>query len=432
MRKIALLTIILGAISLVSCKKYFADVNTDPNNPIEVTPSVVLPGIQAKLSYALAGDGSRFSTILSQHIQGVSRQWAVLENYTFVGEDVNTLYEVLYADVIQELKELQKVAERDELNHYNGVAKTMEAYTLLFIADHWNSSPYSEAFQGVENLQPVYDNQSELYAAVFTLLADARSDFAKPAGAIAPGSDDLFYDGNIGDWIGLTNFIEARANLRLAKNDVSKYQAALTAITGGLTNDLVFEYTGGNFAHPMYQFNAQRGDCAIGTRITELLTAYSDPRDALYNQTFDASNTYITSSFSDKMATLVEQKFIEAECTFHISGAAAAHPIYVSAVTMALEAENVSVADIGIYLGQASVDPGAASLTLEHIMNQKYLGLFLHSETFTDWRRTGFPTITPNAGSTVPRRFPVPQSERNLNGGNIPSVTIFSLVDWDV
>jgi hypothetical protein len=431
MKKIAVLTIIMSAVALVSCKKYFGDVNTDPNNPIEVTPSAVLPGIEAKLSYALAGDGSRYSTLLSQQILGVSRQWAVLQNYNFVGEDVNTLYQVLYADVLQELKELEKVADRDGLNHYNGVAKTLEAYTLLFIADHWDSSPYSEAFQGVDNLQPVYDSQDALYAAVFALLSEARADFAQDPGPVAPGGEDLLFQGVVTDWVSLTNFIEARANLRLAKNDPAKYQDALTAVTGGLTRDFEFQYTGGNFAHPMYQFNEQRGDCSIGARITELLTAYSDPRDALFNQPFDAANTYITPSRSDKMATLVEQKFIETECTFQISGAAAAHPLYLVAVTMALDAEGISAADIATYLGQASVDPGAASLSLEHIMDQKYLGLFLHSETFTDWRRTGFPTLTPNAGSMIPRRFPVPQSERNLNSGNIPAATIYSLVSWE-
>ena len=354
-----------------------------------------------------------------------------MQNYNFVGEDVNTPYEVLYADVLQELKELQKVADRDGLNHYNGVAKTLEAYTLLFVADHWDSSPYSEAFQGIDNLQPAYDSQQDLYASVFSLLASARNDFALAPGAVAPGGDDLLYQGSVADWIGLTNFIEARANLRLAKNDPSKYQDALTAITSGLTRDLVYTYTGGNFAHPMYQFNEQRGDCSIGVRITELLTDYNDPRDPLYNQVFDEANTYITPGYSDKMATLVEQKFIEAECTFQISGAAGAHPLYLEGITLALQAEGISAADIATYLGQASVDPGAASLTLEHIVNQKYLSLFLHSETFTDWRRTGFPTIVPNAGSTVPRRFPVPQSERNLNSGNIPAATIYSQVDWD-
>jgi len=194
---------------------------------------------------------------------------------------------------------------------------------------------------------------------------------------------------------------------------------------------MVYTYTGGNFAHPMFQFNEQRGDCSIGVRISELLTDYNDPRGPLYSQPFDDANTYITDDFSDRMATLVEQKFIETECTFQISGAAAAHPLYLEAITMALDAEGISAVDIATYLGQASVDPGAAGLTLEHIINQKYLSIFLHSETFTDWRRTGFPTLTPNAGSNIPRRFPVPQSERNLNGDNIPAATIYSKVSWD-
>jgi len=317
------------------------------------------------------------------------------------------------------------------LNHYNGIAKIMEAYTLLFIADFWDSSPYSEAFQGVDNLQPSYDSQTELYASIFDLLAAGRADLAMDPGPIAPGADDLFFAGDPASWTGLANLVEARANLRLAKTDASKYQTALTLIGNGLVSDFVYNYTGGNFANPMYHFNAQRGDCSLGTKITELLTTLNDPRGVLYNQPFDATNTYITATSPHKMATLVEQKFIEAECTFHVSGAAAAHPLFLEAIDMALSGEGISATDIATYVGQASVDPGAGSLTIEHIINQKYLSLFLHHETFTDWRRTGFPTLTPNTGTQVPRRFPVPQSELNLNGANAPQVTIYSSVGWD-
>jgi len=238
MKRRALLILALGAIALVSCEKYFGDINKDPNNPTEVTPSAILPGVEAKLSYALAGDGSRFSVLLTQQIEGISRQWAVLQTYNFVGEDVNAIYQILYADIFIELKELQKIADRDGLNHYNGIAKTIEAYTLLFIADHWDSSPYSEALQGVDNLQPAYDSQAELYASVFALLTDARSDFIKDAGPIAPGGDDLFFQGAISDWISLTHFIDARANLRLAKKDPAKYQDALNAVGSGLTHGI--------------------------------------------------------------------------------------------------------------------------------------------------------------------------------------------------
>ena len=64
-------------------------------------------------------------------------------------------------------------------------------------------------------------------------------------------------------------------------------------------------------------------------------------------------------------------------------------------------------------------------------MNQKYIALFQDPELFNDWRRTSFPTLTPNTGSTIPRRYPYPQKELNLNS-NTPSATIFGKVDWDI
>ncbi|MCH2224295.1 MAG: SusD/RagB family nutrient-binding outer membrane lipoprotein [Crocinitomicaceae bacterium] len=433
MKKIVILIMVPMLFMMISCEKYFGDINQDPNNPTEVTPEVILPGIQATMSYSFGGDGARFSTILSQHIKGVSRQWAVIEQYTFIGEDVNTLFGVnLYADVLMELNNLKRLATENEFNHYNGVAKVLEAQTLLFIADFWDSSPYSEAFQGLENLQPAYDSQSELYATIFQLLQSAREDFAKPGGVSVPGGDDLYYTGDIGSWIGLSNYIEAKANLRLAVNDNTKYQEALNAITaGGLIGDMSYPYSGGVNSNPMYQFNEQRGDCTIGTKISEMLTALNDPRTALYNQPFDAANTYITASMSHKIETLVEQKFIETECVFNISGAAAAHPLYLEAIQMALQAEGIVQSDIDNYIAQAEVDPGSGSLTLEHIINQKYLALFLDHETYTDWRRTGFPTLTPNVGSQIPLRFPVSQRELNLNAGNASYVTIYTPVSWD-
>lgn len=433
MKKIVILLMLPVLFIAMSCKKYFGDINQDPNNPIEVTPEVILPGIEGMMSYSFGGDGARLSSILTQQIKGVSRQWAVLEQYTFIGEDVNRLFgDNIYADILMELQQLKALATEKEYNHYNGMAKILEAQTLLFVADFWDSAPYSEAFQGLENLQPVYDTQADLYATIFRLLQEARDDFAMAGGLSVPGSDDLFFGGDVNSWIGLSNYLGAKANLRLAVSDNSKYQDALTALNaGGLIGDMNYAYTGGVNSNPMYQFNEQRGDCTIGTKITELMTALNDPRDGLYNQPFDAANTFITASKSHRMETLVEQKFIEAECVFNISGAAAAHPLYLEGIQMALSGDGIVQADIDTYVGQATVDPGAASLTLEQIINQKYLALFLDHETFTDWRRTGFPTLTPNVGTQIPVRFPVSQKERNLNGANAPSATIYTPVSWD-
>ena len=97
-------------------------------------------------------------------------------------------------------------------------------------------------------------------------------------------------------------------------------------------------------------------------------------------------------------------KFIEAECTFQISGAAAAHPLYLEAISLSMDMYGYSDST-ATYVAQMEVDPGAGALTLEHIMTQKYIALFLDPEVFNDWRRTGFPVLTPNDGIEVPRRY---------------------------
>lgn len=435
MKRYILFSLLAGSLVISSCKKYFGEVNNNPNSPAVVEPKVLLPGIEAAISYSMGGDAARFSGILTQQIEGVSRQWAVLQKYKFVGSDVEDLYETnIYTKILMGIKSVKTISTEKGYHHYNGIAKALEAYTVLFLADFWDSAPYSDALQGLGNLQPKYDSQAELYATVFDLLSQARADLGQTNGGTkVPAEDDLMYGGNVNKWLGFVNFVEARANLRLALNDASKYQTALDLLNGGLTTDLAFPYTGGAFSNPMYQFLQDWQDISLGVRISELLTTYNDPRDALYNQPFDVSvNTYITGDKAHVIASLIEQSFIKAECKFKISGAAAAHTDYIAGITLALQRDGIAPAEITTYLAQNSVDPGAANITLEHIINQKYIALLFEHETFTDWRRTGFPTLTPNNGSEVPVRFPNAQSELNLNSANVPASTIYKPVTWDM
>jgi hypothetical protein len=428
-----LLFIVGLALIFTSCKKHFEDFNVDPDQPLTAPPNVILGGVEGTLAYAYGGDLSRHSSIFTQQLNGVSRQWAVLQNYGIVGEDVNTLWgDNLYAGVLMEIRQLKISAEADGWLHYLGVAQVLEAYTLLIITDNWNDAPYTDAFQGAEQLQPAYDSQGDLYQTVFDLLTAAKTNLAlADGGPVVPGAEDLIFAGDAASWIGFANFIEARAYLHRAGANESNYANALAAITaGGLTVDCGFPFPGGGNANPAFQFNEQRGDCSIGTKLQELITDLNDPRRYLYDYAFDDAHPFMTADRSVYLGTVTEQKFIEAECTFHESGSAAAHPLYIEAINLSFSM--VGYADsAATYIAQPEVDPGSGALTLEHIMTQKYIALFQDPELFNDWRRTGFPTLVPNSGSAVPRRYPYPQEELNLNS-NTPSATIFSKVDWDL
>jgi hypothetical protein len=77
----------------------------------------------------------------------------------------------------------------------------------------------------------------------------------------------------------------------------------------------------------------------------------------------------------------------------------------------------------------------AGSLTLEDIIMQKRLATVGQVQPFSDWRRTGIPTLDLVIGATkteVPRRFPYAQNAIIYNPDNVPSIgSIIVPVWWD-
>ena len=75
--------IVLGLLSFVACESFLADdINLDPNKPGAVPVNAVLPNIQIRIADVYGGDTSRFNSLISQHVEGVARQWSSFNNYT--------------------------------------------------------------------------------------------------------------------------------------------------------------------------------------------------------------------------------------------------------------------------------------------------------------------------------------------------------------
>ena len=78
----------------------------------------------------------------------------------------------------------------------------------------------------------------------------------------------------------------------------------------------------------------------------------------------------------------------------------------------------VDAADIATYVAALP-----ATTDLELIMNEKYVAMFTSTESWTDWRRTGFPQLSAPAGANltdIPRRMPYPEGEYLYNADNVP------------
>ncbi|MEO6131267.1 MAG: SusD/RagB family nutrient-binding outer membrane lipoprotein [Saprospiraceae bacterium] len=421
-----------------SCDNFFQDANTNPNSPNVVPVSVLLPTTQLALSYVYWGDGSRFLSLFTQHVTGVNRQFVAYNNYNIVGNSTDNMWiSLIYPKVLNNLKELKKIADPTTEFTYIGIADVIEAYTLLFTTDCFGDIPYSEALQGLDIPQPKFDTQQEIFASIKSLLDAAKAEFAKGTSSKKPGADDLIYGGDVASWLGFANGIQARADLRLAKKS-GNYQAVLDDIAGGVGagGDARLPYGTASTANgPWYQYNEQRNDISIGIRYKEILTSLNDPRDATYGAELNTDHPILTPDYALPFYTYTEQTFIEAEAKFRTGDVAGAYDAYLEAIGLSMaDAKITDQAAIDAYLAQPSVSNGAGNLTLEMIMTQKYIAMFLDPEAFADWRRTGIPTLVPNTGTQIPRRLPYPETEvlYNHNTPTPAEVNIFTPVWWDM
>ncbi len=438
MNKNKILSLFLGLSFLVafsSCEDYFGDINVNPNAPVDVTPAVLLPSIQARIGITLGGDFSRFASIMTQQCEGVARQWSSINNYSFIiPANFNTVWRTnTYAGTLTDLNTLKEKATDGGYDQYSGVANTLLAYTWMTATDVWGDMPYTEAFQGTDELQPGFDSQEFIYGQIFALLDAADAGLAGADGGLAVGSEDLVFGGDIAKWQKFAKAVRAKASLHLAEVDANKYygdalSAAQAAMESADDDAFLAFGAGPTESAPWYQFNRDRtGDIQIGTKIDEITASLNDPRGDLYRPNYNDFDThpFLVADQNWPFATYTEMKFIEAEALLQTGGSAAdIHAAFIEAVTSDFASLGI---DGSTYI--PTIDPGEGNVTLEDIIIQKYIALHKELEVFNDWRRTGIPTLTPNSGQFVPIRFPYAETEILYND-NTPNVDIFQDPVW--
>ncbi|MCF6294972.1 MAG: SusD/RagB family nutrient-binding outer membrane lipoprotein [Flavobacteriaceae bacterium] len=428
---INVLIIFIITLSSVSCEDFFTDDNSDPNAPFDVPISAALPAIQLTIVDSKGGLYSNFSNMFIQQVEGVERQWESFNKYDIQPVRTNSPWQQMYENVFVELKVVNQKASDDGLNHYLGIAKTIEAYALMMTSDVFGDIPYTDAGLGDENSNPAYDDQATvIYPAIRTLLTDALELFDAVPGAISPGSDDVLYGGDIDAWKLAAHGILARYYLHLGDNTNALAQAKLAF--GSRADNMGYNYPGAGNDGGWFGFNdVRQGDIEFHPTMRAIMTGLNDTdRLAVLDQTFDASHPYLVADMREDLITYRELQFIIAETS---TDAAEQHAAYINGIEASFVEVGLGTTESATYIAQAAVDPGVGNLTMNHIMIQKYIGLFVQPEAFSDWRRTGIPSLTPVVGSDVPRRWFYPENEYLFNS-NAPArddQLLFQRVDWD-
>lgn len=464
--------LLAGLLLFTSSCEGFLDVNTDPTAPSEVPENLQLSALLGTFSYEVIGNEPARTTNLWVQQLAWTGFAPSSDNYDFDESAPNNFWNSSYVVILNNARQLEQLAKANGNPAYAGISKVIQAWSFAILTDLWNEIPYEEAFDP-SNTTPAYDDQEFVYSEIFSLLNSALEDLAADSPA-SPGTDDLLYGGDITKWESLANTLIARYQLRLvnAPGFSAEDQAnlALSALEDGFTSnddDADFQYFANDGEeNPWYQFAIDgKWDTRdqLSVHYINLLQSLDDPRLAIQARPvgainndgivagFDPSSPVYTghvngaegngaSNYSSIGAyysaanaplnwiSYAEAKFIEAEATFITDGALAAQSIYEDAIRASMEKLGVEEDDIDDYilslpLLSASGDP------LEEIIIQKYIANFLSLENFNDWRRTGYPELTPatdpvTPSGEIPVRYPYPSSELQNNADNVSSTGV--------
>lgn len=446
------------ALALVStgCSNWIdSGLNVDPNNPPDVTMNLLLPTVEVGLGYHAGGDLSRFAGLAIRQLAGTDRQFSSFEIYQYVETDFTSIWNNMYAGsaggglnggvLINAAIMMQKATDLKS-PHYRGIGRILTAMAIGMATDTWGDVPYSEALRGVDNLTPKFDSQQNIYAAIQAQLDSAIIDLSASASNFRPGADDIIFGGDRSLWIKTAKTLKARYWIHLTKMDNTAAAKALAALNGGIAangDNMMLQFSTAVTAQsPLYQHLTQRsGYVSIGAQIVSMMNTFKDPRRAAfiaqddqggYSENSVPGPLYGSDASAVPLVTFTEAKFIEAEAQFRAGKATEAKAAYTAAINASMAQSGVSAADAQAYLAQSKVTP-SGDLTLQNIIEQKYIALFTQAEAWTDWRRTGFPLVQSTTGvpTQIPRRLLYPQSERNYNPNTPTGINLTTRIWWD-
>ncbi|MEL6989249.1 MAG: SusD/RagB family nutrient-binding outer membrane lipoprotein, partial [Bacteroidota bacterium] len=299
----------------------------------------------------------------------------------------------------------------------------------------WDDMPYSDALKGIESTNPTYDTQESIYNTVFTLLNDAKSLLGGAPGSVVPGSDDVFFGGDIAAWSRVADALIARA--RMKQGDLNGAMSAARESFASAEENLIYQYPDANAAGGWFRFNRDReGDIEFHPTLGGILSGLNDTlRLNLFNPTFLTNHPYMVADFPQEMVTYREMQFIIAESDFRMNGGTQdGYDAYIHGIKASFARCGFTEEQADAYIAQPEIGKGVGNLTLEDIMIQKYIGMYLQPEAYNDWRRTGIPSLVPVSGNAVPVRWHYASDEYLFNS-NSPSeaeVNIFTdKVGWN-
>jgi len=479
MKSIKTYLIILIALVLVGCTKGFEELNTPPTTSSTIDPGVLLTAAQRDSKFT---QGHEYQSLTAG---AWIQQWVSSNNlpssrYYFQrhrGEDWSTLYNCL-----KNLGQIRHHLLKGEEDTPDGrtrlaIARIVEVDLWQTLTDLYGDVPYSESALGESDLNthPKYDRQEDIYTSLLSTLDEAKGNLN--ASDKSYGSNDLYYGGNVNQWVKYANAVKLQIGMRMKYANPS---LARTTVEQALNGPIIASNADNAKINTSTQYDSSRHPVLnlfrrgspdnkyLGKAFVDHLLATNDPRlrmiaaptinsvaagtpeykgklaaptdDELLgivNNDYSMASdlTYFNDSYNTSnpipcyIYTYAEICFYKAEAALEGWGgmnADQAEALYQEGIRAAMELEPYKITEIPQdYIdAQFSFAGLSPEQKLEKIMNQKWILMFGRSyDIYAEWRRTGYPTLQPghnlgDSNGTIPRRRGYPQEELDLNPDN--------------
>ncbi len=470
MKNIKVLFALLLVLMYTACSDSILDeIDTDPNNPVDVPVKTLLAQTTTGVPFNVAGtDLAWYTSIFVEQTAGVHGQMESAE-LRVNGVNANAYdnaWLFIYPRILKDLRVIQKKADAEGNKNAQGIAQVLECYTFSILTDLFGDIPYSEAMLGDEGTdKPKYDKQVDVYSGILRVLDDAVSNLKMNKGVV--GSEDLIFSGNTAQWVKTAYALKARVMNRVIGKGVKKADGS--DITDNDILDAIalsFSSSGDNFAfdnyqdaqgwrNPLYQEEIERAHHSISRTFYDLLSEKSDPRllvaiddsnvdtDDENHDPEDLKGKVSGSTGNDQgksifpiihpdlltavtempMLTYSELKFIEAETRERMS-AGTGEVAWRDGIKASLAWFGVSDDSYA-----SSAEYGTSEEDrIKNIIEEKYVALwpFGSIEAYSEYRRTGFPELdNPLNNEKFPVRLHYVQNELVTNAENVPKVDIY-------
>lgn len=459
MKFIKYILIISIITSIGACTEGFEDINTNPNAPVDVQPSLLFRKVLFDYGEQMHYEGFVAGNLLGQYFTAIDFNLFDRHSLTEPQYGGNP-WDVLYINLRDNEIILDKSKENSAFAVYEGPALIMKAYMTAALTDIFGDVPYSEALNGKEgNVTPVYDSQEAIYTGTNGIIENLDKAIAAMnnySGA-ATLEGDIFYNGNLNAWVKFANSLKIKALMRIS--DKVSVGADLQAIydEGNYlktnADNAVFDFTASQ-PNNFRISTARAGDFNLfimSETIEEILKDLNDPRMATFFRPTgndatvykgllngpDASQTSITvadfslsgtvfrengENLDANYMTAWETAFFLAEAAERGLITANAKDLYENGVAMAFEYWLTEMPTDYLTTGNAAYAANGAN-PLEQIATQKWLANIVNGyEGWIDYRRTGFPQLKTISASLnnnlIPVRMPYPTTEDALNNAN--------------